>query len=71
MWPNPDGTTSNLHADHCPACIGQGCTACSGSGYRGLAHGSTCQRCRKRCNQSDGAKRGRARQNTNQTKLAW
>lgn len=52
MWPRPDGRTDNLHADHEP-----GTTS-----YRGLAHGSPCQECGKNCNQVDGAKRGRARQ---------
>lgn len=32
-------------------------------GYRGLAHA--------RCNVKDGAKRGRARQNTRTTRLRW
>jgi hypothetical protein len=53
MWP----PTRDLHADHCPTCLGAGCDACAGnlvSGYRGLSHGS--------CNVRDGARRGRARQ---------
>lgn len=61
MWPNPDGSTSNLHADHTPGT----------NTYRGLAHGAPCPTCKKRCNQSDGAKRGRARQNTEATRLKW
>lgn len=60
MWPLPDGRTSNLHADHIPGT----------DRYRGLAHGSRCQTCGKRCNQSDGARRGRARQDTRQTRLS-
>lgn len=38
---------------------------------QGLAHGTRnpCPTCGKRCNQVDGAKRGRARQNT--TTLQW
>lgn len=57
MWP----PTRNLHADHDPAT----------GDYRGLAHGSPCEVCGVRCNQSDGAKRGRARQNRKQTHLSW
>lgn len=71
MWPLPDGRTSNLHADHCPACVGKGCRACGGLGYRGLAHGNRCRVCRKRCNQVDGARRGRARQEPGVTTLDW
>ena len=39
----------------------------------GLAHGTRnrCPTCGKRCNQSDGGKRGRARQNKKQTRLKW
>ena len=56
MWP----PTSNLHADHNPTT----------GGYRGLAHGTQpCQDCGVRCNVTDGARRGRARQNT--TRLTW
>lgn len=52
MWP----PTSNLHADHDPD---------DHTRYRGLAHGTTpCQDCGQRCNVQDGARRGRARQNT-------
>lgn len=61
MWPLPNGKTSNLHADHIP-----GTTR-----YRGLAHGAKCQTCGKRCNQVDGAKRGRARQDNKTTNLKW
>jgi len=52
MWPNADGSTSNLHADHLPET----------DTYRGLAHGTPCPTCGQNCNQVDGAKRGRARQ---------
>jgi hypothetical protein len=48
-----------LHSDHDPVT----------GGYRGLAHGVPCPTCGKRCNQSDGAKRGRARQDT--TRRQW
>lgn len=61
MWPLPDGRTSNLHADHIPGT----------SQYRGLAHGARCPTCGRRCNQSDGARRGRARQDTSATRLRW
>ena len=54
MWPLPDGRTSNLHADHLPGT----------SQYRGLAHGNACETCGKSCNQTDGAVRARARQET-------
>lgn len=39
----------------------------------GLAHGTRnpCPTCAKRCNQVDGAKRGRARQSTKVTRLRW
>lgn len=48
--------TSALHADHDP-------NDPTGRRYRGLAHGSRpCQDCGVRCNVSDGARRGRARQ---------
>lgn len=57
MWP----PTRNLHADHDPLT----------GGYRGLAHGSQCETCGKRCNQVDGARRGRARQGTKSTPLRW
>lgn len=59
MWPKPDGSTSNLHADHIPGT----------DQYRGLAHGSACETCGRTCNQHDGAVRGRARQTT--TTLSW
>ena len=52
MHPRPDGSTTGLHADHQPGT----------DQYRGLAHGDPCQDCGKRCNQSDGATRGRAAQ---------
>lgn len=56
------GPTRNLHADHAPGT----------DRYRGLAHGLTpCQDCGKRCNVSDGAKRGRARQDARTTQLRW
>ena len=59
-----------LHLDHCPTCKGQGCQACRGAGYRGLAHGNhPCPVCRKRCNSVDGARRGNARART--TSLTW
>ena len=40
---------------------------------QGLAHGTRnpCPTCGKRCNQVDGAKRGRARQDTRSTTLRW
>lgn len=57
MWP----PTSNLHADHIPGT----------DQYRGLAHGTRCETCGKRCNQSDGARRGRSRQSTKVTQLSW
>lgn len=57
MWP----PTSNLHADHDPIT----------GGYRGLAHGAPCGTCGKRCNQVDGARRGRARQITKSTDVWW
>jgi len=40
---------------------------------QGLAHGTRnrCPSCGKRCNQVDGAKRGRARQDTRTTQLRW
>lgn len=57
MWP----PTRNLHADHDPLT----------GGYRGLAHGAPCGACGKRCNQSDGARRGRARQDRRSTRLQW
>jgi len=50
-----DGSTSSLHADHDP-------TDPTGHTYRGLAHGYPCQVCGTRCNVTDGAKRGRAKQ---------
>ena len=53
------GPARYLHADHIPGT----------DQYRGLAHGTPCQVCGKRCNQSDGAKRGRARQDT--STLQW
>jgi len=54
--------TSNLHADHCPDCRGDGCAACAGTGYRGLAHGTeACEACGVRCNVVDGARRGNER----------
>jgi hypothetical protein len=71
MWPRADGKTSNLHADHCPTCQGQGCDQCNGIGYRGLAHGTKCQDCGHICNQRDGAQRARARQETSETNLDW
>jgi hypothetical protein len=47
------GPTRNLDADHLPGT----------DLYRGLAHGAArCQVCGKRCNRSDGGKRGRERQ---------
>ena len=62
MWPRPDGRTDWLHADHVP-----GTTK-----YRGLAHGYPCPECKgKRCNQSDGARRGRERQDQRSTDLKW
>jgi hypothetical protein len=61
MHPRPNGKTDNLHADHVP-----GTTR-----YRGLAHGTPCPTCGKRCNQSDGGRRGRARQNAKTTQLRW
>jgi hypothetical protein len=61
MHPLPNGSTRHLHADHVP-----GTTQ-----YRGLAHGSRCPTCGKRCNQTDGAKRGRARQSRHSTTLRW
>lgn len=61
MWP----PTRDLHADHCPTCQGDGCDNCNGSGYRGLAHGGP----PNYCNQRDGARRGRARQDV--TQLVW
>lgn len=48
MWP----PTSSLHADHIPGT----------DQYRGLSHGSRCPTCGKCCNQVDGARRGRAKQ---------
>lgn len=66
MHPQPNGTTTNLHADHCPHCQGRGCDQCAGlspvPGYRGLAHGSKCPTCGHRCNQRDGALRALAAQ---------
>lgn len=59
MWPLSDGRTSNLHADHIP-----GTTQ-----YRGLAHGTPCEECGVRCNQSDGSLRGIARRGV--TRLQW
>ena len=59
MWPLPSGKTSNLHADHEPGT----------DQYRGLAHGSPCPTCGRRCNQRDGAVRGRARQE--ETPARW
>ncbi len=59
MWPKADGSTSHLHADHEP----------DTDRYRGLAHGEPCQDCGRRCNQRDGAKRGRSRQDV--TRLQW
>ena len=59
MYPLSDGRTSNLHADHIPGT----------DQYRGLAHGSPCPTCGRRCNQHDGAVRGRARQS--ETPLRW
>lgn len=62
MWPGPGGDTSRLHADHIP-----GTTR-----YRGLAHGYPCPHCDgRRCNQSDGARRGRRAQDTRSTKRRW
>lgn len=57
MWP----PTRLLHADHIPGT----------DQYRGLAHGGRCQTCGKRCNQSDGARRGRARQDTATVSRRW
>ncbi len=52
--------TRNLDADHLPGT----------DSYRGLAHGNgKCQVCGKRCNRSDGARRGRARQNVSRLRL--
>lgn len=54
------GPTKNFDADHLPGT----------DTYRGLAHGlRPCQVCGKRCNRSDGAKRGRARQTA--SALRW
>lgn len=57
--------TRNLHADHIPGT----------DEYRGLAHGTPCPTCGRRCNQSDGAQRGRARQSVmapgGTTRLTW
>jgi hypothetical protein len=54
------GPTRNLDADHLPGT----------EHYRGLAHGAArCPVCRKRCNRSDGARRGRARQDA--SRLRW
>lgn len=53
--------TRNLHADHEPGT----------NRYRGLAHGSPCETCGVSCNQVDGARRGRARQDTKTTRLRW
>lgn len=54
------GPTRNLDADHQPGT----------DMYRGLAHGhARCQDCGKRCNRSDGARRGRARQTA--SPLRW
>jgi hypothetical protein len=65
MYPLPDGRTSNLHADHHPDDE-------TGQTYRGLAHGEPCQDCGARCNQSDGAQRGRARQDeTTEQDARW
>lgn len=61
MWPKPDGSLSHLHADHSP-----GTTR-----YRGLAHGEPCETCGERCNPVEGARRGRARQDTRSTTLDW
>jgi hypothetical protein len=55
MWP----PTRNLHADHDPIT----------GDYRGLAHGTPCQVCGKRCNQSDGARRGAQIVNGNREQL--
>lgn len=40
---------------------------------QGLCHGTNnrCPTCGRRCNQVDGAKRGRARQNKRTTQLRW
>lgn len=54
------GPTRNLDADHLPGT----------DQYRGLAHGAArCTVCGKRCNRSDGARRGRARQTA--SRLRW
>lgn len=50
-----------VHADHCPTCRGHGCGSCGGVGYRGLACAAH--------NRSDGATRGRERQNS--SPLRW
>lgn len=55
MWP----PTSGLHADHIPGT----------DEYRGLAHGTPCPTCGRSCNQVDGARRGRARQDA--TRIRW
>ena len=57
MW----GPTSALHADHQPGT----------TDYRGLAHGTPCDTCGVSCNQLDGARRGRARQEARVTQLEW
>jgi hypothetical protein len=54
------GPTSGLELDHLPGT----------QTYRGLAHGMTrCSTCGLRCNRTDGARRGRARQTSSH--LRW
>ena len=61
MWPEPDGSTSHLHADHDPD---------DPTRYRGLAHGTApCQDCGRLCNVVDGSERARARQQTGRWRL--